>query len=142
MDTSDTVITGDGTMDLRDERLDLTLRPRPRDISPIALRVPLEVGGTFKDPSFHPKAGPLATRAAIAGALYAIAPPAALLALIETGPGGKVQCGPATTGAKPADNPKGDGHGDQADGEKHDSATAEGDRPAEHPAPKPPKSVT
>jgi uncharacterized protein involved in outer membrane biogenesis len=104
MDTSDTIITGEGKVDLRDEELDLTLRPRPRDISPVALRVPLEVGGTFKRPSFHPEAGPLATRAAIAGALYAIAPPAALLALIETGPGGKVQCGPESADEPGADS--------------------------------------
>jgi uncharacterized protein involved in outer membrane biogenesis len=112
MDTSDTVITGKGSLDLRDESLDLTLRPRPRDVSPIALRVPLEVAGTFKDPSFHPQAGPLAIRAAAAGALYAIAPPAALLALIETGPGGKVNCGPdaatADEDAKHDDRPSSD----------------------------------
>jgi uncharacterized protein involved in outer membrane biogenesis len=128
MDTSDTVITGEGKIDLRDEELDLTLRPRPRDISPIALRVPLEVGGTLKDPSFRPKAGPLATRAAIAGVLYAIAPPAALLALIETGPGGKVQCGPDSTDTQVADpqrthsaSTQGEGkpdHDDGADDEK------------------------
>jgi uncharacterized protein involved in outer membrane biogenesis len=143
VDTSDTVITGDGTMDLRQERLDLTLRPRPRDISPIALRVPLEVGGTFKDPSFHPKVGPLATRVAIAGALYAIAPPAALLALIETGPGGKVQCGPQSASAKPADGRKHDGPDAETGHEEANDATSDGARPAAAPATqKPPKSVT
>jgi hypothetical protein len=68
----------------------------------------------LKDPSFRPKAGPLATRAAIAGALYVIAPPAALLALIETGPGGKVLCGPEATDA-PADSERTHSASKQAD---------------------------
>ncbi len=94
-DTTDTAFIGEGKIDLGKERLDLDLRPQPKDPSPLALRVPLEVSGTFKDPSVQPKAGPLAARAAAAAALFAIAPPAALLALIETGPGENVRCGEA-----------------------------------------------
>lgn len=94
-DTTDTVIFGEGDIDLRRERLDLRLVPQPKDKSPIALRVPLRIGGTFKDPSFRPEAGPLAARTAAAAALYSLAPPAALLALIETGPGESIDCGPA-----------------------------------------------
>ncbi len=55
----------------------------------------LEMGGTFKDPHLSPQPGPLVARAAVAVALYAIAPPAALLALIETGPGKDVGCHPS-----------------------------------------------
>ena len=91
-DTSDTVILGKGTLSLRDEELDLVLRPRPKDVSPVSLRGPLQVGGTFKNPSLRPQPGPLLARAALAAVLYAIAPPAALLALIETGPGEDVGC--------------------------------------------------
>lgn len=93
-DTTDTVILGKGSLRLRNEELDLVLRPRPKDLSPVTLRVPLEVRGTFKDPALRPQPGRLAARAAIATALYAIAPPAALLALIETGPGKDVGCRP------------------------------------------------
>ena len=92
-DTTDTVIFGEGTMNLRNEELDLELNPRPKDMSPVSLRGPLEIGGSFKDPWFQPKAGPLTARVAAAAALFAIAPPAALLALIETGPGEDVDCG-------------------------------------------------
>ena len=91
-DTSDTVILGKGTLSLRDEQLDLVLRPRPKDVSPVSLRGPLQVGGTFKNPSLRPQPGPLLARAALAAVLYAVAPPAALLALIETGPGEDVGC--------------------------------------------------
>ena len=95
-DTTDTVIVGSGTIDLRDEKLDLELKPRPKDISPISLRGPLEVTGTFKDPEFLPKPAPLAGRVAAAAALFAIAPPAALLALFETGPGKDRDCSDPT----------------------------------------------
>ncbi|HEY5808538.1 MAG TPA: AsmA family protein, partial [Povalibacter sp.] len=94
-DTTDTVIYGEGNIDLRREALDMRLLPQPKDKSPLSLRVPLKVSGSFKDPSFRPEAGPLLARVTAAGALYAVAPPAALLALIETGPGQNIDCGPA-----------------------------------------------
>jgi uncharacterized protein involved in outer membrane biogenesis len=91
-DTSDTVIFGEGDINLRREALDLRLLPQPKDRSPLSLRVPLRIGGTFKDPSFRPEAGPLIARAGAAATLYSLAPPAALLALIETGPGESIDC--------------------------------------------------
>jgi uncharacterized protein involved in outer membrane biogenesis len=93
-DTTDTVVHGEGKISLRDEALDLRLLPQPKDRSPFSARVPLKISGSFKDPSFHPEAGPLALRGAAAAALYSIAPPAALLAFIETGPGHNIDCGP------------------------------------------------
>src|SRR5690606_31558927 len=51
VDTSDTIIVGEGQVDLGEETLDLELRPRPKDRSILALRSPLYVGGTFADPS-------------------------------------------------------------------------------------------
>lgn len=91
-DTSDTIMFGDGSIDLDGEKLALELRPEPKDFSPVSLRGPLEIGGTLKDPKFRPQAKSLLGRAALAAALYAIAPPAALLALIETGPGESIDC--------------------------------------------------
>lgn len=91
-DTTDTVVFGQGTIDFTGETLDLELRPAPKDVSPVSLRGPLRVGGTFKDPSFRPEGKSLLARAAVAAALYAIAPPAALLAFVEIGPGEDVDC--------------------------------------------------
>jgi uncharacterized protein involved in outer membrane biogenesis len=102
-DTTDTVIVGHGTVDLRDEELDFELDPEPKDVSPVSLRGPLEISGTFKDPSVRPKPAPLAGRAVVAAVLFAIAPPAALLALIETGPGEDVDCGRGPKGKGPKD---------------------------------------
>lgn len=94
-DTTDTVIFGEGGINLRKEALDLRLNPQPKDKSPLTLRTPLKIGGSFKDPSFRPEILPLAARVGAAAALYSLAPPAALLALIETGPGESIDCGPA-----------------------------------------------
>ncbi|WP_374012235.1 AsmA family protein [Pseudoxanthomonas koreensis] len=92
-DSTDTIIVGEGTVNLATERLDLLLKPRPKDRSILTLRSPLRVGGTFKDPSFRPDMGALGLRGAVALALGSIAPPAALLATFETGPGEDSDCG-------------------------------------------------
>lgn len=92
-DTEDTIIVGQGTISLKDETLDLELRPRPKDRSILALRSPLVVGGTFKDPSFRPDFKRLGLRGALAVTLGSIAPPAALLATLELGPGKDSSCG-------------------------------------------------
>jgi len=92
-DTTDTIIVGDGHVSLRDETLDLRLRPRPKDRSFLVFRSPLLVSGTFKDPSFRPDLKRVGLRGALALALGSIAPPAALLATLELGPGENANCG-------------------------------------------------
>lgn len=92
-DTTDTLIVGEGRIDLGEETLDLELRPRPKDRSLLALRSPLVIDGTFADPGFRPDLGRLGVRGAIALALGSITPPAALLATLELGPGEDSACG-------------------------------------------------
>jgi AsmA family protein len=92
-DTTDTIVVGEGTVSLRDETLDLTLRPRPKDRSLLAFRTPLRLTGSFADPSFRPDMARVGLRAAVALTLGSIAPPAALLATLELGPGEDANCG-------------------------------------------------
>src|SRR5690554_3864423 len=92
-DTTDTLIVGEGRIDLGEESLDLELRPRPKDRSLLALRSPLVIDGTFSNPGFRPDMARLGIRGAIALALGSIAPPAALLATLELGPGEDFDCG-------------------------------------------------
>jgi uncharacterized protein involved in outer membrane biogenesis len=94
-DTTDTALTGSGNIDLGSESLALEIRAEPKDVSPVSLRGPLRIDGTFKSPRFRPQAQPLLARVAAGAALYALAPPAALLALIEPGQGEDVDCGRA-----------------------------------------------
>jgi AsmA protein len=49
-DTEDTNIGGNGSIDLREETLALTLNPLPKDKSPLVLRGPLHVAGTLAKP--------------------------------------------------------------------------------------------
>jgi uncharacterized protein involved in outer membrane biogenesis len=50
-DTTDTIIEGKGTINARDETADLTLTPIPKDFSPLSVRSPIRIQGTFADPS-------------------------------------------------------------------------------------------
>lgn len=86
-DTTDTVIFGAGTINLRNETIDLTLKPQPKDHSLFALRAPLHVDGTFKDPAFHADLKKITLRGIAAALLATLTPPAALLATYETAPG-------------------------------------------------------
>ena len=92
LDTSDTVIHGDGKVSLADETLDVTLNPEPKDRSILSLRSPLRIAGTFAAPTAGPDKPALAARAGIALALGVINPFLALAATIETGPGKDADC--------------------------------------------------
>ena len=97
LDTTDTIIYGDGRVNLADEALDLTLRPYPKDMSILALRSPLRLAGTFAQPKPGPDKGALAGRAGVVLVLAAINPLLGLAATVETGPGKgqEAECGPA-----------------------------------------------
>jgi uncharacterized protein involved in outer membrane biogenesis len=93
LDTTDTVVYGDGTINLASEAIDLYFRPYPKDRSLLSLRSPLKVTGTLGAPNAGPDKGALAGRAAAALALGVINPLLALAATIETGPGQDANCG-------------------------------------------------
>lgn len=148
LDTSDTIIYGEGKVSLADEAMDITLRPYPKDMSILALRSPLKVGGTFAAPKAGPDKGALAGRAGLTLALGALNPLLALATTVETGPGrGKdADCGPilreaaspytaariAAMSQPPANRKGGSGPGQGAVGEKPAEDAA---RPASAPAP-------
>jgi hypothetical protein len=56
------------------------------------LRTPVRLYGTFKNPDFELEKTPLLARIGGAAALFTVAPVAALLPLIETGPGEDSDC--------------------------------------------------
>ncbi len=94
LDTSDTNISGDGSINLKNESIHLTLRPLPKDVSFLSVRSPLFAGGTFKNPTFAPDMKRIAARSGAAILLGTLLTPlAALIPLIETGPGKDSDCG-------------------------------------------------
>jgi uncharacterized protein involved in outer membrane biogenesis len=92
VDTDDTYIGGTGQLSLRDETLDLKLTPLPKDKSILALRGPLKVAGTFEHPTIGLEKGPLARKIGSSILLGLLTPIAAILPLIETGPGKDAPC--------------------------------------------------
>ncbi|AQV95197.1 AsmA family protein [Cupriavidus necator] len=88
LDTQDAVIETTGGIDLRNERLALTIHPDSRGLRVFSLRSPLYVGGTMKKPSVSPDIGVLALRAGGAVSLALLAPvTTAVLPLIDLSPG-------------------------------------------------------
>ena len=92
-DTEVTTILGTGTVDLGEEKLDLTLDQKTKDTSLVAFRSPIHVGGTFAQPVVGVDKGRVAARAIGAIALGLVAPPLALIPLIDAGPGKDSDCG-------------------------------------------------
>jgi AsmA family protein len=95
VDTSESVIYGQGQLSLANESMDLTLRPYPKDMSILSLRMPLRVSGDFAKPKFGPDKGALVSRAGLTLAAGVLNPLIALATTLETGPGKDANCGPA-----------------------------------------------
>ncbi|MGZ8317913.1 MAG: AsmA family protein [Telluria sp.] len=94
VDTEEAIIGVNGTVNLMDETLDLTIRPETKGLRIFSLRAPLYVRGPFKQPSVSVDKGVLAMKAGGALALATLgAPVAALLPLVNTGPGRDSDCG-------------------------------------------------
>lgn len=85
-DTDDTVFAAAGSLNFRQETLDIALEPHPKDLSLFTTRTPVHIEGTFKDPAISPGAAALATKTALAALLTAAAGPiGTLLPFIEPG---------------------------------------------------------
>jgi len=95
-DTPDSTLLVSGQVALGEERLDLTLQVKPKDVSLVALRGPLHVRGSFENPEVEFEKGAIGLRAAAAIALGAVvAPLAGVLALIDLGEGETAVCNDA-----------------------------------------------
>lgn len=91
-DTEITTIIGTGSIDLGQEKLDLTLNQRTKDTSPVALRSPIHVRGSFARPEAGVDKGRVAARALGATLLGMVNPLLALIPLIDAGPGQDSDC--------------------------------------------------
>ena len=91
-DTEVTTIVGTGSVDLKQETLDLTLNQKTKNTSPVALRSPIYVRGSFARPDVAVDKGRMAVRALGAIALGLASPVLALIPLIDAGPGKDSDC--------------------------------------------------
>ena len=85
LDNADSTLYVQGGASLRDESLRLRMVAKPKDFSPLSLRAPLNITGSFQQPQVQIESSGLLARAAGALLLGALAPPAALLAFMDTG---------------------------------------------------------
>ncbi len=85
MDTSDSTIFLEGTASLDQETLALQAIVSPKDFSPLTLRSPLHLQGTFAKPEFVLAKGRMGAKLAAAVLLGLLSPVAALLPLLDPG---------------------------------------------------------
>lgn len=100
LDTEVTTLLGSGSIDLAQEKLDLTLTQDTKKTSPLSLRSPIHIGGNFAKPIIQVDKGRMAVRALGALALGAINPLLALIPLIDAGPGQDSDCAQWLQGKK------------------------------------------
>lgn len=86
IDTTNVLITGRGSIDLKNENLDLSLQGDPKKVRFFRLRSPITLHGTLLHPAVGVKADKLLAQAGVATALGVLLTPfAAALALIDPG---------------------------------------------------------
>ena len=95
LDTTDSTIWIDGSLSLAKEVLDLKAVVTPKDFSPLTLRTPLLVRGTFGNPVVSIEKGPLTRTLATAFLLALVNPLAALIPLIDRGDADEAKVGSA-----------------------------------------------
>jgi hypothetical protein len=85
LDTRDSTLWADGSLSLATETIDMRVIVAPKDFSPLALRTPLHLRGSFADPSVSIEKGKVGVRLAAAAVLALVNPLAALIPLVDVG---------------------------------------------------------
>jgi AsmA family protein len=85
LDTAKSIINGRGQINFKDETLDLRLASDAKGLSLAALRGPIDVTGTFKNPKAGPSLKNVSGRAATAVALGVVSWPLAFIPLLDFG---------------------------------------------------------
>ena len=91
-DTEIVNVGGSGQIDLKNERLNLTLYPEPKDASIASLRAPLYIRGTFAKPKVSADMKRIIAKGAGAAALAILNPLLMVLPLIDEGAGKDSNC--------------------------------------------------
>lgn len=100
IDTAETVIHVGGTINMKDETLDLAAVPNAKHQSFVSLRTPINLVGPMRKPKVRPEAGPLLRKGVLAVGLGAINPALAVFALYEPARGKDQPCGVLLAQAK------------------------------------------
>ena len=110
LDTEEAIVDINGWVNLNNEQINLRVKPETKSLRLFTLRTPFYVKGTFKKPELSLDKKVLAIKGGAAAALAVVAAPiAALIPLINTGPGHDSPCNAllAQARAKPQAPPPG-----------------------------------
>ena len=100
-DTTDTIIYGSGQINTREETADVTLTPVPKDFSPLTVRTPIRIQGTFAEPSIFPDPAGLGVDTTIKNIINTVLTPIiGLFPPIDEGVGQDSDCGALIQQAK------------------------------------------
>lgn len=92
IDTEDSLISGTGDIDLRNERLNYALRTEAKHFTVGALPTDIQIRGSFRSPTVRPEVLELGARAGAAIGLGIIALPLAILPTVRFGIGEDDRC--------------------------------------------------
>ena len=96
IDTTDSAVWVDGSLSLAAESLDLRAVVSPKDFSPLAVRSPVHVRGSFAEPEVSLEAAPLGRQVAASLLLALLNPLAALIPLVDLGDADAAERGAAS----------------------------------------------
>ena len=85
LDTTDTTVWVDGSLSLATEKLHLRAMALPKDFSPLTLRVPLNITGSFANPQVSLEKKPVGLKLAASVLLAIVNPLAAVIPLLDSG---------------------------------------------------------
>lgn len=85
LDTKDSAVWVDGSLSLATEELNLRAMVMPKDFSPLTLRAPLDITGTFAKPNVSLEKKPIGIKLAASAFLAILNPLAAIIPLFDTG---------------------------------------------------------
>ena len=103
-DTAVVNVEGGGTINLKNEALDIKLNPKPKDSSIASLNSPLYVRGTFGEPKVSPDIAKLAVKGVGAILMGVVNPLLAVLPLLKEGKGQDSNCGQLMAEASTSSN--------------------------------------
>jgi len=100
IDTDPVLVEGGGTINLKDEVLDLRMQGKPKNFQLMRLRAPITIKGSLAHPALGIEAGQAIAQGGIAAALGFLNPIASILAFVDPGLAKDANCGPLLADAK------------------------------------------
>ena len=100
IDTDPVRVDGGGSINLRDETMNLRLQGKPKSFQLVRAHAPITVKGPLASPGIGIDAGPLVAQGALGAALGILNPLASLLAFVDPGLAKDAHCGPLLAEAK------------------------------------------